>query len=486
LPRKKGEHMDDLDLVYLSAVETLALFRRRELSPVELLDAAIEQVERCEPTLNAVIDRRYEEARAEASAAADRYASRSGSALPLDGLPVAAKEEHPMVGRSWSQGSLVFADLVADEDHPVIERVQAAGGVIHIRTATPEFCSAAFTESKIWGATRNPWNIDMTPGGSSGGSGAALAAGYAPLATGSDIGGSIRIPASFCGVVGFKPPFGRVPAMPPFNLDQYCHDGPMARSVADCALLENVIAGRHKHDIASLPNPPVLPLAGRGSLAGRRVALCINLGDFPVEPEIEANTRAAAAVLADAGAVVTEVTLPWKRTEILDLANAHFAAIMGASVASLQERADLLTTYVRAFIASADAHKGQFVSGMEREGRLYRPLGDLFEEHDALLCPTVGTRGLPVGEDYVDTRLSVAGVELEHYLLGMLTLPFNLFSRCPVLSVPTGNADNGVPTGAQLVGRTYDDEVVFELAYTLEAGGVGFHRRPTFSPRLSP
>lgn len=468
----------DSELPYLSATDALDLFRRRELSPVELLDALIDRIERCEPTLNAVMDRRYDEARAEAAASADRYASSTGSTLPLDGLPVAAKEEHSMTGRSWAQGSLLLADLVADHDHPVIERIQQAGGIVHVRTTTPEFSAAGFTESKLWGATRNPWNTDYSPGGSSGGSGAALAAGYAPIATGSDIGGSIRIPASFSGVVGFKPPFGRVPATPPFNLDQYCHDGPMARTTADCALLQNVIAGRHKHDIVSLPDPPVLPLEGPPSLAGRRIALCVHLGDFPVEPEIEANTRAAAAALESAGATVTEVTLPWSRDELWAVANTHLSGIMGDTMKVPEEQAHLLTTYVRASIDAGGSLALTFAEGMEREGELYRPLGDVLDEHDALICPTIGTRGLEVGNDYVDTRLVVDGVELDSYMLGLMTFPFNMYSRCPVLSIPTGRASNGVPTGAQLVGRTYDDAMVFELAYALEVAGMGFHDRP--------
>ena len=179
----------DTSLCSMSATEALRRFRARTLSPLELLDALIERIDVAEPTLNAVCDRRYEEARAEAAAATERYARASGSPLPLDGVPVAAKEEHPMLGRSWTQGSLAHEGEIAPLTHPVIERIQAAGGVIHIRTTTPEFCCAGFTESRIWGVTRNPWNTAMSPGGSSGGSGAALAAGYAPLATGSDIGG---------------------------------------------------------------------------------------------------------------------------------------------------------------------------------------------------------------------------------------------------------------------------------------------------------
>ena len=189
------------DVTALGAVETLQLFRAKQLSPMEALTALIDQVERYEPTINAVIDRRYDEAIEEARASTQRYAE--GRELALDGLAVAAKEEHPMRGRLWQQGSFTLRDEVADVDHPIIERIQQAGAIIHVRTSTPEFCCAGFCHSTLWGITRNPWNTEFSPGGSSGGTSAALAAGYAPLGTGSDIGGSIRIPASFGGIVGY-------------------------------------------------------------------------------------------------------------------------------------------------------------------------------------------------------------------------------------------------------------------------------------------
>ena len=191
LAARLGQNLNVNDLPYLGAGEALSLFRTRELSPVEYLDALIERIEASEPTINAVADRRYDEARAEAEASAARYLGRGDSPRALEGLPVAAKEEHPMIGRSWTQGSLTLVDEVAQIDHPIIERIQEAGGIIHIRTTTPEFCCAGFCHSRLWGVTRNPWNTEYTPGGSSGGSGAALAAGYAPLATGSDIGGRV-------------------------------------------------------------------------------------------------------------------------------------------------------------------------------------------------------------------------------------------------------------------------------------------------------
>lgn len=467
----------DHHLCHLSATDAIARFRDGTLSPVELLDALIERIDASEPALNAVCDRRFDEARDEAIASTARYAA-GAATLPLDGVPIAMKEEHPMLGRSWAQGSLTHEHDVAPLDHPIVERIQAAGGIVHIRTTTPEFCCAGFTESRLWGITRNPWNLDVSPGGSSGGSGAALAAGYSPLASGSDIGGSIRIPASLCGVVGFKPPYGRVPALAPFNLDQYCHDGPMARTVADTALLQNVIAGRHPVDVVSLPNPPVVPVAALRGVAGMRVALCLHLGDFPIEPEVEANTRAVAASLVDAGAIVQEVELPWRYVDILDAAKAHFGTIFGPYVAQQRKlHPDMLTDYAIRF-AEDMATGPAFVDGLEIEGQIWLALGELFERFDALLCPTLGTRGFDVGEHYVDRPLTVAGVDLSSHLLGCLTLPFNIASRCPVLSMPSGWADNGVPTGVQLVGRTYADEVVFELGHALEAAGHGWTRAP--------
>ncbi|MEY2554471.1 MAG: amidase [Ilumatobacteraceae bacterium] len=461
------------DLAYLSAYETLDLFRRRELSPIEHLDALIAQIEAHNSVLNAVVDRRYDEAREEARAAADRYAGRGDEPRPLEGLCIAAKEEQPMAGRSWQQGSLAFADDMAKYDHPVIERVQRAGGIIHIRTSTPEFSCAGFCHSRLWGVTRNPWNPAFTPGGSSGGSAAALAAGFAPLATGSDIGGSIRIPASFSGVVGFKPPFGRVPGLAPYHLDQYCHDGPLARTVADCGLLENVIAGPHWRDVVSLRNPPQIPRHA-DDVWGVRVALCTALGDWPVHPEVAANTQRVATALSEAGAHVEEVVMPWKMDSFWQAARAHFGAIFGPGIGGIEaEHGDLLNDYTRAFVASMSGGP-TFYEGLELETALWDPLGRLFESIDVLLCPTIATTGLQAGNPYLDERVDIDGHIVEHHIMAMMTVPFNVFSRCPVLSVPSGLASNGVPTGVQVVGRTYEDVTAFRVAAAIEAAGFGF------------
>jgi Asp-tRNA(Asn)/Glu-tRNA(Gln) amidotransferase A subunit family amidase len=463
---------NDIDLAYLSATQALAMFTARTLSPVELLEALIDRIEATEGTINAVVDRRYDEARGEAKASADRYAH--GQPLPLDGLPVAAKEEHPMAGRSWRQGSHVLADVVADTDHPIIERITQAGGIVHIRTATPEFCCTGFCHSAMWGITRNPWSLDWSPGGSSGGSGAALAAGYAPLATGSDIAGSIRIPSSLSGVVGFKPPFGRVPARPPYNLDQYCHDGPMARSVADVALLENVIAGAHSSDTASLRFPPTIPPVHE-SVEGLHVALCLQMGDWPLAVEVRANTLRVAQSLRGAGAVVDEVQLPWTTDQVWAAAQAHFAAIMGAGITAVDaEHGDLLNDYTRAFARSMTSELSYY-EGLELEGHLWQPLGQLFERFDALICPTMATDGFRAGDSYLQGPFDVGDGQVGHHIMMAMTLPFNLFSRCPVVAVPSGRAANGVPTGVQVVGRTHDDVTAFRVAAAVESTGVGYH-----------
>lgn len=464
---------------YLSAGELIAAFTARTLSPVEYLQMLIDRIERLEPMLNAVIDRRYDEALVEAARSAQRYVN--GDPRPLDGVPVAVKEEQPMKGRSWSLGSLAYADQVGPVDHPIVERIQAAGGLIHIRTATPEFCCAPYCHSRIWGITRNPWNTRFSPGGSSGGTGAALAAGYAPVGTGSDIGGSIRIPASMSGVAGFKPPWQRVPALPPYNLDQFCHDGPMGRTVADCALLEDVIAGYHWRDSVSMPNPPRVLGAG-SDVEGLRVAVSVDLAGWPLEPAVAENTRRVAAALVAAGAHVEEVTLPWSLDDIWETAEAHFRVIMGAGVAAIRdEHRDLLTDYAIAFADSMQRDGIDFYTGLEHEGALWEPLGEVFERFDAFICPTMATEGYVAGEPYLG-EFAIDGTTVQHHILGAMTLPFNILSRCAVLSVPSGVGSNGVPTGVQVVARPYDDVMAFRVAGAVEATGVGFTHadwRPT-------
>jgi Asp-tRNA(Asn)/Glu-tRNA(Gln) amidotransferase A subunit family amidase len=347
-----------------------------------------------------------------------------------------------------------------------------AGAIVHARTTAPEFSCAGFTHSRIHGVTRNPWNPEYGVGGSSGGAGAALAAGTTTLASGSDIGGSIRLPASFCGVVGFKPPYGRVPVEAPFNLDTYCHCGPLARTVADAALYENVLAGPDPSDVTTLRPKYVLPEGGFEGVEGLRIAVSTDLGSWDVDPEIRVNTLACAEALRSAGAVVDEVDLVVPREQVLRATAIHFHLAFGAWVAAeTAAHADVATPYAVAFAQrmAAAAEGGTFLEELSLEAALYAPVAALLERYDALLCPTVGTRGLIAGDDYVDTTLVVDGVEMGFYFDAFLTPVFNVLSRCPVLNVPSGFGDNGVPTGLQIVGRTYDDVTPFRVGAALEA-----------------
>ncbi len=457
-------------LCYLSAADAVRLFAAKQLSPVELMEALIARAETVEPVVNSFSNTYFDEALTAARAAEASYMGRGPAPGPLAGVPVAVKAETAISGQPLTMGSLIHKDAVADHTAVVAERILAAGAIVHARTTTPEYSCAPFTHTRLWGVTRNPWNPEYGVGGSSGGSGAALAVGTTTLASGSDIGGSIRIPASFNGVVGFKPPFGRVPEEAPYNLDQYCHEGPMARTVADCAVLQNVMSGPHPRDLVCMAPKLTIPDKLEG-IAGIRVAFVVAPGDYPVDEDVARNTLGAAQAFDEAGAVVEEVELPIERANVLLAASIHLAALMGADIMSEAEaHPDLMMDYALALgrKCEADAQRVSFADGLRLECEVMAAIGRIFEDHELLLMPTLSTHGLVAGDDYGEHALTVGGVALSHYGESMLTLPFNIASRCPVMGVPSGFADNGLPTGLQIAGRPYDDVTVFRAAAAYE------------------
>jgi Asp-tRNA(Asn)/Glu-tRNA(Gln) amidotransferase A subunit family amidase len=452
------------DLHYLSASDALRLFAARELSPVELIEAVLARADAVEPRINAFAESFPDLALKQAREAEARYAGTGPDPRPLEGLPVAVKEEAPIAGHRWTQGSVRLRDEIADHTAVFAQRVIDAGGIVHARTTTPEFSCAPVTWTKLWGVTRNPWNTDFSPGGSSGGSAASLAAGTCTLATGSDIGGSIRIPSSFCGVVGFKPPYGRVPEVEIFNLDHYCHEGPMARTVADCALLENVIAGPHPSDVVSLR--PKLEIPSRlEPIAGMRIAFSPDLGCYDIDADVAAATEQAVDRLREAGAVVEPVSLPWTLADINRAARIHFGMIFASAIGDVYAPAsDDFTSYVTQLVTeSAAVSKDDFVVGLALEAAIYQPLGEVLEAYDALVCPTFGVPALPAEWGPGDA-VTPGGPRPEDWLDVMMTLPFNIASRCPVMNIPSGRSRDGVPTGLSIVGKTYDDTTVFRIA----------------------
>jgi len=319
----------------------------------------------------------------------------------------------------------------------------------------------------VWGVTRNPWNTAFTPGGSSGGSAAALAAGTTTLASGSDIAGSTRVPAAFTGTVGFKAPYGRIPGVPPLSADYYRGDGPLARTVEDCRTFTNVLTGPDPRDHTSLRPKLTLP-AEYEPPAGTRIALCINLGDYPVAAEIEANTRATAYALADAGATVEEIELPWTYAEIRQAVGAHFTQIFGAIITEIaRDHRDELMPYTVAFadqMARAQ-HETTFLEGLRIETRMQRQLAEAMAPYDALICPTTAIPGLPAEYDQLGPE---DGEVLGRVETATMTVPFNISNRCPVLAIPSGQTKSGLPTGIQIVGHTYDDATVFRVGKAIE------------------
>jgi Asp-tRNA(Asn)/Glu-tRNA(Gln) amidotransferase A subunit family amidase len=458
------------DLCYLSATEVLRLFKERRVSPVDLMEAVIARAEAVEPTINALCVTYFDEALKAAHRAEDSYMGRGEEPRPLTGIPVGIKAEMPIAGQPCPQGSLVYRDVIAEETAIVGQRILDAGAIVHARTSTPEFSCAGFTHSRLWGVTRNPWNPKWAVGGSSGGSGAALACGTATLASGSDIGGSIRLPASFNGVVGFKPPFGRVPEESPYNLDQYCHEGPLARTVADCALLENVMSGPHPRDLVCIAPKLEIPQHLEG-IDGMKVALVVAPGDYPIDPDVAANTRAAAAAFREAGALVEEKDLAIYRRDVHRTTYVHYGAIFGADIMrEVEAHRELLTDYAIEMAEDTVAALAEtsFIEGLRMEANITAKIAEVLADHELLLMPTVLSRGFVAGDDYVGHGLTVGELEISDRFDSTLASLFNVASRCPVLNVPSGFADNGVPTGLQIVGRPYDDVGVFRAGAAYE------------------
>jgi Asp-tRNA(Asn)/Glu-tRNA(Gln) amidotransferase A subunit family amidase len=471
------------ELTYLDAGAALALFAAGELSPVEYMEAAVARAEAVGPAVNAFADTFFDEAMAAAREAESRYAA--GAARPLEGIPVAVKEAQPLAGHPVTDGLLDppgQTPAPAAADAFAVARLREAGAIVHARTTTSELCCMPVSHSLRWGVTRNPWHLEMSAGGSSGGSAAALAAGLAPLATGGDIGGSLRAPACLAGVVGYKPPHGRVPLEPPANEEAWLVTGPMARSVADAALLADAMAGPHPLDPRSLPR--VDPLSGGlGSAEGMRIAVCARPGDFPVAAAVADRVTALAGTLAAAGLWVEEIELPgWELAAVKAAQWGHGDQSRARdALAAHPERA--LSPYAvecfRRSLAAAAALDPERRAALERElaDRVYA----VFERFDALVLPTMGVAATVAGEDYVEAPLVVDGEPLDHFCDAALTPIFNIASECPVLSVPAGlvpaprpgrslegAGSPGVPTGVQVVGPRLDDRAAFRLAAAIE------------------
>jgi Asp-tRNA(Asn)/Glu-tRNA(Gln) amidotransferase A subunit family amidase len=431
-----------------------------------VVTASLERIAEVNPALNCFCFVYPDEAM-ELARAAERAVLDGLELGPLHGVPIAIKDLTPTAGKRTTMGSFAFEHWVPEKSALLVEKLLGAGAIMVGKTTTPEFAYSSFTESPLWGVTRNPWNTERTPGGSSGGSGAAVVSGCVPLAEGTDMGGSVRIPAAWCGLVGLKPSFGRIPLdFLPTQFDTIQHFGPLARTVDDARLFLSVAQGPDERDIMSL-SPP-LELAGPqdSSIEGMRLALDVDLGCYAVAPEVEAEVRAAAEALAAAGAVVDEVELGWTR-EYADAWVAHWgvylAAIFGDKLPDYRERMDPRV------VALMDAGLAMSAVDFKRlefaRTEQWQKLRAVLERYDALLCPTMSQVARPIDEDdfvWYEDR----GDGLYHGL--DMTAQFNYVSQCPALSVPAGWTAEGLPVGLQVVARRYRDDEALRIGAALE------------------
>ena len=459
-----------MDPVYFSAVKLISLFKEKKLSPVELMNHIIKRYEEVNPKINAFCFTYFDEALSAAQLSEKKYFERSDDLLPLEGIPLAIKDESPIKGQYYTEGSLVYRDRMADSTSCGVERLVNSGAIIHARTTTPEFCCTSFCHTKLWGVTRNPWNLEFTPGGSSGGAAASLSAGTTTLANGSDIGGSIRIPAGACGLVGFKPPYGRNPESYPFNLDYYNHQGPLARSVEDCALMQNVMSGPHPHDIATVRPKLIIPKKF-DPIKGWKIFYSMDLGYFEVDSDVIKNTKNALEKFKELGAAVEEIKLDWNKDEFESFTHAYWVHLFGNSYAHLLENhKDKLTNYAIGFASRARNSTGDKLLACNTfAGKIYEKFGPILDKCNVFVCPTNALPSIKADIDITKEDVVINGKKLTSPDMGWtMSYPFNVLSRCPVLTIPTGLAKNNIPTGIQIVGKTFDDVSVFQAANNFE------------------
>ena len=459
--------MTQADLCTKPASELAELIRTKQVSPVEVVEQCLARIAVVQPVLNAFAFTYPEEALEEARLAEEAI-SRGDEIGPLHGVPIAIKDFTPTKGKRTTRGSFALEHWVPDFDPIIVQRLRGAGAIMVGKTTTPEFAFSSFTRSPLWGDTVNPWDTRKCAGGSSGGSGAAVATGCVALAEGTDMGGSVRIPAAFCGIVGLKPSLGRIP-MDIVNtvFDTISHFGPLARTVEDAELFLRVTEGPHDIDIMSQRDPMPLPDPLPGDVRGLRLAVSENLNFYAVDSEVAANFRATCASLASAGAVVEEVDLAWTTDMVdawYDIWGVYIAAAVSDVLPEYRDRMDpeVVALIDRGMKMNAVAYR----KTEEIRTRQWHALVPILQRYDALLCPTMA---LPP-PDQTKSDGDFNRVDENGLLHGLdMTCLFNSVAQCPALSVPSGLTASGLPTATQIVGRRFDDPTVLRIGKAIEA-----------------
>ncbi len=457
--------MDNLEICYLSVIEMAEAVKAKKLSPVEIMDAVLERIERLNPELNAYCTLVADSARKQAKEA-EAKVMKGEIAGPLHGIPVSIKDLLFTKGIRTTGGSRIYQDFIPQQDAIVVERLKAAGAIVIGKTNTSEFGWKAITDNRLFGPTRNPWNRQRNAGGSSGGAAASVASGMGSLAIGTDAGGSVRIPSSFCGVFGFKPSFGRVPLYPGFpewgTLD---HAGPITRTVRDAALAMEVIAGRDDRDLYSLPDTELsyLPLPD-ADLKGLKIAWSQDLGYATVTPSIVQITQSAVKTFDALGATV-EAASPGagspERPYTL-FVGLWLGTILQDKMEEWREQIDPGLVY---FIErNKDRLATEFVEAGRQQLEYWNEIQPFFEKYDLLLTPTTAVPPIELGQPGLR---EINGVKVTPLGWMPFAYPFNITGQ-PAASVPCGWTDDGLPVGLQIIGRRFEDVAVLRAAAAFE------------------
>jgi aspartyl-tRNA(Asn)/glutamyl-tRNA(Gln) amidotransferase subunit A len=459
-------------LAYLSAIDLADLIRRKQVSPVEVVEALLGRIELVNPRLNAYCTVTADAART-AARAAEAAVLRGDPLGPLCGVPFSVKDLVITRGVRTAFGSRIYEHHIPDEDAPVVERLCAAGAIMVGKTTTPEFGWKGATDSPLTGISRNPWDLTKTPGGSSGGAAAAVAAGLAPLAVGTDGGGSIRIPASFCGVFGLKPTCGLVPVYPAPNTGTLSHVGPMTRGVRDAALMLQVMAGPDDRDPLSFPATWIDFTGGLDEgIRGLRVAWSPTFGYAKVAPEVRALTETAAKRFQNFGCRVEEVERVFADPDPI-WAPLFYAGVAARLEPFLAEWRDRIDPGLLEVVEEGNRLSGvALIKASFARAAFYQEVRQFFQRYDLLLSPSLAVPPFAVGmerpPDYpTGSRLSWVA----------FTYPFNLTGH-PAATVPCGFTADGLPIGLQIVGRRLQDGLVLRASAAFEAALPWAGRRP--------
>jgi amidase len=470
------------ELCFLDARDLAGRLHRREVSAREVMAAHLARIERHNPRLNAIVAALDPDAALALAAAADERQARGEALGPLHGLPIAFKDMQAATGFPCTMGSPILRDFRPPADSILVERIRRAGAIAIGKTNVPEFGLGSHTYNAVYGTTRNPWDPSKSAGGSSGGAGAALAARLLPIADGGDMGGSLRNPGNFNGVVGFRPSPGVVangPSSLPF--EQLAVSGPMARTVADAAWLLSVIAGPDPRDPSSVPVDAARFAAPLDrDFAGVRVAWCPDLGGLPLDRRVRAVLEAQRKTFEELGCIVEEAPP--------DLAGAEEVFQVLRALSVVTQLGPLLAHHRERMKPEAiwNIERGQALTGPEigralaAQGALLDRLRRFFERYAFLLC---AVNQVPPFDASLDWPKEIEGVAMEHYIAWMKSAYWISATLHPAISVPAGFTPEGLPVGVQIVGSWRDDLGVLQLAHAFEGATQFARRRPPLEER---